>query len=383
MRRAGALAILILPVAAAACGAAAPKPSVHVSGTALAAQTTPACSATSRAELVTVARRIYDQAVNGRNEVAAVARIHRSAALARAVAARDPRATRAALAPLLKHRIVRIEISAGGHTLASFGKVAAYAPVRGLIGAGAGRYVLSVGDEHAYEAIARALTGATVRFGGNGGASFAAMRFPSGRTAVHLGLPAQLPAACASTAAGTRAATVGLIGRNLIAAESTGLSAQQALRHAAKTPAFRSAIAAGDPARVRAAIIGFFRDKRFHIVRVRAWKGTHLITDVGGPYVLSPASASIRAPGGGAAGRFMLSVQDDTGFIKLMHRFTGAEVVLHAGSRTVPGSNLSPGPPYTQGLQSVTYRGHRYDAYGFPAPAFPSGHLLVSLLMPA
>jgi hypothetical protein len=374
MRRAGAIAILILPAAAAACGAAAPKPS---------AQASPVCSATSRAELVTVARRIYDQAAHGRNEVAAVARLHRSAALARAVAAQDPRATRAALAPLLKHRIVRIEISAGSRTLARFGKVAAYAPVRGVIGAGAGRYVLSVGDDHAYEAITHALTGATVRFGGNGGTSFAATRFPGRRTTVQLGLPAQLPAACASTAAGTRAATIGLIGRNLIAAEGKGPTAQQALRHAAKAPAFRSAIAAGDPVRVRAAIIGFFRDKRFHIVRVRAWKGTHLITDVGGPYVVSPASAPIHAPGGGVAGRFMLSVQDDTGFIKLMHRFTGAEVVLHAGDRTVPGSNLSPGPPYAPGLQTVTYRGHRYDAYGFSAPAFPSGRLLVSLLMPA
>jgi hypothetical protein len=78
----------------------------------------------------------------------------------------------------------------------------------------------------------------------------------------------------------------------------------------------------------------------------------------------------------------MLSVQDDTGFIKLMHRFTGADVVLHTGAGTVPGSNLSPGPPFSAGLQTVTYRGHRYRADGFSAPAFPSGRLNVSLLVP-
>jgi hypothetical protein len=120
---------------------------------------------------------------------------------------------------------------------------------------------------------------------------------------------------------------------------------------------------------LRAAIIGFFRDSRFHIVRVRAWKGNRLIGDVGGPYVISPASA--RIPG---VGRFMLSVQDDTGYIKLMHRFTGADVVLHLNGRTVPGSNRFPGPPFAPGLTK--------GAYGFTAPAFPSGRLQVSLLVP-
>lgn len=374
MRRAAALAMLALPAASAACGAASPTSAPHHIRTTAA---TPSCAATARAELVTVARRIYDQAVRGRNEVAAVGRIQHSVALARAVAARDPRAVRAALAPLIHHRITRIEISAGGRTLARVGTVPAYAPVRGVIGAGAGRYVLSVGDDRAFEAITRGLTGATVRFGGSGGASFPATTFPGRHTDVRLGLPAQPPVTCGATAADTRAATIGLVGRNLIHAEAQGATARQALRHAASTPAFRRAIASGSAAAVRAAIIGFFRDSRFHIVRVRAWKGSRLVTDVGGPYVLSPAAATI--PG---VGRFMLSVQDDTGFIKLMHRFTGAEVVLHAGARTVPGSNLFPGPTYAPGLSSVTYRGRPYRAFGFTAPAFPAGRLRVSLLVP-
>jgi hypothetical protein len=378
MRRAAAVTLLAIPVAAAGCGAAA---ATHTAATP-AAQTATACAATSRAELVAVARHIYDQAVNGRNEVAAVVRIRRSTALTQAVMARNPRAVRAALAPLIQNRIVRIEVSAGGRTLARVGTVPAYAPVRGTIGAGAGRYVLSVGDDRSFEAITQGLTGASVRFGGSGSASFPATTFPGGRTTVSLGLPARPPTACGATASATRAAAIGLVGRNLIHAEAQGAPAQQALKHAAATPAFRRAIAAGDPAAVRAAIIGFFRDSRFHIVRVRASTATHLITDVGGPYVISPASAVIHGPGGRVIGRFTLSVQDDTGYIKLMHRFTGAEVVLHSGGRTVPGSNLFPGPRFAPGLTDVTYRGHRYHAYGFSGPAFPSGHLQVSLLVP-
>ena len=85
MRRA-ALALLALPLTGAACGASSPT------------ATAPSCAATARRELVAVAHRIYDQAVRGPNEVAAVARVEHSAALARAVAARDPRAIRAARA---------------------------------------------------------------------------------------------------------------------------------------------------------------------------------------------------------------------------------------------------------------------------------------------
>jgi hypothetical protein len=374
MRRSVALALLVLPATATACGAAGPAPTAHPVRTTTA---NPSCARTARGELAAIAQRIYAQAVTGPNEVAAVARLHRSTALTRAVAARDPRAIRAALLPVIHNRIVRIDISAGGRTLVKMGTAPAFAPVRGVIGGGVGRYVLSVGDQHSFEAITRGLTGASVRFGGSGGVSFPAQTFPRAATSVHLALPAQPPVVCGMTAADTRASTIGLVGRNLIYAETKGASAQMALRHAAKTPAFRRAIASASPAAVRAAIIGFFRDSRFHIVRVRAWKGSHLVTDVGGPFVISPATATI--PG---VGRFMLSVQDDTGYIKLIHRFTGADVVLHAGTQTVPGSNLFPGPPYARGLTTVTYRGHTYRAYGFSAPAFPSGSLHVSLLVP-
>ena len=251
----------------------------------------------------------------------------------------------------MHNRIVRIDISADGRTLVREGTAPAYAPVSGSIGGG--RYV-PVGRRHALvRGDHRRLLGAKVRFGGPG---FPATTFPGHRTTVHLTLPAHLPATC------TRASIIGQIGRHLVYAETHGPSAQMALRHAAKTRAFVRAIAAGDPVALRSAIIGFFRDSRFHIVRVRAWKGSRLIGDVGGPYVISPATA--RIPG---VGRFMLSVQDDTGYIKLMHRFTGADVVLRLNGRVVPGSELARG---------------RKHVYRFTAPAFPSGRLQVSLLVP-
>ena len=290
MRRAGAIAILILPAAAAACGAAAPKPS---------AQASRACSATSRrgarhggaADL----RPGRARSQRGRRRRRAS---HRSAALARAVAAQDPRATRAALAPLLKHRIARIDdLRRRPHARPLRQGRRPTRRSAALIGAGAGRYVLSVGDDHAYEAITHALTGATVGSAAAGGTSFAATRFPAG--------------ARRSTSASRRAAArrVRPDGRRHARGHDRAHRAQPASpprrtgprgpagaapRGEGRRPSAARSRPATRPA-VRAAIIGFFRDNRFHIVRVRAWKGTHLITDVGGPYVLSPASAPIHA----------------------------------------------------------------------------------------
>ena len=373
------MALAGMPIA---CGASttAIRPSPAVSTAAA------SCAGVAHAELAAVARRIYAQGAHGRNEVSAVRRIARSSSLARAVAARDPRAVRAALAPLLKHQITRIDVTAGARTLARIGSTPAYAPVSGTIRSGGrvvGRYVLAVSDDRAFAGLVHSLTGATVSFarGPGSGAAFAATRFPSGRATISLSPPRLSSSLCGATAADTRLNAIGYVARNVMRGEAHGSAVARTLRHAALDPAFRRAVAAGDPAAVRAAIVGLFRDHRFHIVRVRAWRGTRLINDVGGPYVLSPATGTISGPRGGVAGRFMLSVQDDTGFIKLVHRFTGAEVILHTSTGTVPGSTLTPGPAFVPGLHTVSYGGRAYRSYGFTGTAFPSGKLEVTLLV--
>ncbi|MGZ6641759.1 MAG: hypothetical protein ACXVFT_07975 [Solirubrobacteraceae bacterium] len=389
MARAAIATLLVASTTLAACGTAsnAASPPPQTRRTPAVTAPAPGCTDAAAAELVAVSRHIYDQAVSGRNVVAAVARLRRSTALGQAVAAHDPRAVRAALAPLLKHQIIRIDISAGSRTLVRVGSKPAYAPVHGTIASGGrvvGRYVLTVSDDRAFAGLTRSLTGASVRFGhsaGPGAVTLPATAFPSGATTISLALP-HLPASlCGPTATDTQMNTIGLVAHNVMAGEAAGAGARFAVRHAEKDAAFRRAVAAGDPAAVRAAIVTFFRDKRFHIVRVRAWRGGRLVNDVGGPFVLSPATGTIRAPGGRVAGRFLLAVQDDTGFIKLVHRFTGADVVLRKGSVPVPGSNISPGPPFAPGLGMTTYHGQTFRSYGFVGTSFPSGPLYVSLLV--
>jgi hypothetical protein len=177
------------------------------------------------------------------------------------------------------------------------------------------------------------------------------------------------PGACGVSTAATVADTVGAVGERLVRAEATGPEAARALRLVAHDPRFVSAVRRRDAAALRAAIVRFFRMKQLHIVRVRATTpGGRLVGDVGGPYVLAPASRAIRDRRGRMIGRLTLSVQDDAGFIKLMRRFTGAGVVLRTASAVVPGSS----PPRTPHAAT----------FAFTTRAFPHGPLHVSVLVP-
>ena len=163
MRRAAAMATMAFAGMPIACGAS----TTAVTSSPVASTAAAPCAGVAHAELVAVARRIYAQGAHGRNEVSAVRRLARSSSLGRAVAARDPRAVRAALAPLLKHQITRIDVTAGARTLARIGSAPAYAPVSGTIRSGGrvvGRYVLAVSEDRAFAGLVHSLTGATVRF---------------------------------------------------------------------------------------------------------------------------------------------------------------------------------------------------------------------------
>jgi hypothetical protein len=391
-----------------------------------------------------IARRIYGQAAHGRNVVSARRRLARSQRLAAAVAATDPRATRTALLPLLKHQIRAIRITRGAHLLGVVSGPPALAPVRGVLrlhGRPVGRYVLAVAQDGAIARITHSLVGGRVEIRDAAGrtvaasgrnpadravadsgartnapesnvgpvrrapldlprlhagrrvrgrqaaatpttTSFQARAYPSGALTVALRLPPMTSADCGATPRATVAATVGAVGERLARTEARGPTVQRVLRHVATDARFQRAVATDDPVALRAAIIRFFRTRSLHVVRIRATTANgRLVGDVGGPFVLCPASRTIRDGRGRPIGTVTLSVQDDSGYIKLMHRFTGAAVVLRTTTQTVPGSTLMPGPAMIPAHGSVTWNGRTFDTYTFDAGAFPAGPLTVALLL--
>jgi hypothetical protein len=370
------LVLLLAALALSTGGCAGKGPKAVAQAPGPTGTTRPAtCAAVVVRTLRGVAARIYAQAAGARNVVAAQRRLARSARLADAVGRGDAAATRAALRPLLRDPIHRIVVWRGAHRLASLGRSRALAPVPGVIddraGRPVGRYELSVAGDAAIAGIIRSTTGAAVTIAphATGDATFAvaAEAFPQGPLAISLAVPVAARATCGATATATVAATDLAIARRLYATEVRGPAVRRVLRHVAGDRRFARAVASDDAAALRAAIVRFFRTRSLHVVRIRATdvRG-RLVNDVGGPYVLAPASAPVRDRRGRRVGEVTLSVQDDTGYIKLLHRFTGAAVQLRTAAGAVPGSARVLGPP-ADGRAAFTTR------------AFPSGPLRVVL----
>jgi len=174
--------------------------------------------------------------------------------------------------------------------------------------------------------------------------------------------------------------TLGHVGELVYQEELHSPDVSATVRHIESSTAFQRAVAAGNSEATRAAIIGFF-EQHIHVVRVRVTIGGRLLVDEGGPYVLAPVHGTVRS-GGRVVGHFEMAIQDDAGYLKLAHLFTGAEVLMRTGGRQVMGT-LSPGPATIPDRGAVSYGGRSYEAYSFTGEAFPSGPLRISLLLPS
>jgi hypothetical protein len=128
----------------------------------------PMCGATSQDTLVNtlsrVARLIYTSE-GGAHALTQVHRVQRYQPLLRAVAARDPAATRRAVEHLLHEHVVRLRVSAGGRLLSDVGGPYVLAPVHAplhLNGRRIGSIELSIQDDEGYKRLAGRLAGLDV-----------------------------------------------------------------------------------------------------------------------------------------------------------------------------------------------------------------------------
>lgn len=386
-------AILLLAVlgAVVGCGGATAKTTAEhrrPPAVTVAHRASPGCARAAAADLGRIGARMYEQAVAGRNVHSSRKRLARSRALADAVATGDAAATRRALRPLLKHQITRIVVTdATGRRLAAFGTTTALAPVQGTIRRGGrvvGHYVLSVSGDRALAGVMASITGADVVMTDGGRvvartaagaprdaetASFGGRAFPRGRLRTSMLFAPAVLTGCGPTADATNTRIVGAVGRRLLDAEATGSAVRRVLHVVGTDPGMARAAQRRDPQAVRRAVLRMFADRNLHVVRIAAHDTAgRLIDDVGGPYALSAATGPVTLPGGKRVGTVTLSIQDDTGYIKLMHRFTGAAVQLRLATGLVPGSNPAPRRPY--------------GTYAIQTRAFDGAPLHVALLVP-
>ncbi len=151
--------------------------------------------------------------------------------------------------------------------------------------------------------------------------------------------------------------------------------------HIRESRALARALVAGNRAAVFAAVHAIVYTPHWHIVRLRVLKAGQVLADVGGPYVIAPVSGTL-ARHGRTIGRYVMSVQDDAGYVKLISRFIGVPVDLYRGRSFVMGT-LQPAPPLPQSGASVSAGGIGYRVRLLKARAFPAGGLEAALFAPA
>ena len=108
-------------------------------------------------------------------------------------------------------------------------------------------------------------------------------------------------------------------------------------------------------------------------------QGGKLLADVGGPYVLAPVRGVLRYHGRDRR-RYVMSVQDDLGYVKLETRFIGLPLVFAARLRTLCRSPARCRVPARSipraGL--TCWKALDYQVPLVQAEAFPAGPLRIS-----
>jgi len=389
----------------AACGSAARHATVAVG------PPPRACEPVVMRTITDIAGRAYDEVARGRLIGAARVQVRRAPGLTAAVAAGDGRAATVAAGRLLaRTQIAFLRIWRGPRELVNLGVGPAIAGTSGVLRRGGrrvGRFALAVQGDAGYAAVVHGLTGAAILVRHEGAPlaatvaapsrlpadgrlaiggidydvrSFVRIGFAGARERIYLLAGPAVFGACASTASQTVANLIGPLAQRVYAHETASHSERTAVAYIARSRAFTAAVANDSPAGTRAAIITFFRSHR-HIVRVRAVRGTRLVNDVGGPFVLAPVAGTLRQDGR-VVGRFVAAIQDDAGYVALIHLYTGAAVILRSEEGQVPSSTLAPGPAEIPARGAVSYGGRRYEAYSFDGQRFPSGALRISVLVP-
>ncbi len=185
---------------------------------------------------------------------------------------------------------------------------------------------------------------------------------------------------CGVAGAATVAGVDSAVARAIYAGELHSSSVSADLGHVTGSAALLRALAAGSTAETYAAVHALVYTPHWHIVRLRVLQHGRVVADVGGPDVIAPVSGTLRWKGR-VVGSYVMSVQDDIGYVKLVSRFIGVPIDLYRNGAFLMGT-LRPAPVAPSAGGSLSVGGALYQAHLLSAAAFPSGSLQVALLVP-
>lgn len=186
---------------------------------------------------------------------------------------------------------------------------------------------------------------------------------------------------CGSASAATAASVDDFVSQRIYDGELGSEEVTADLAHITHSRELLTALGGSDPAAIYRAVHAIVYMPHWHIVRLRVSAHGRVLADVGGPDIIAPVSGTLRFRGR-VVGHFVMSVQDDLGYVKLVSRFTGIPIDLYRNGALVMGT-LKPAPSSVTDGATVTIAGATYQTHVLDALAFPSGTLQAVLFVPS
>ncbi len=208
--------------------------------------------------------------------------------------------------------------------------------------------------------------------------------------ATRSGVVARVPKTAIAVACGTATASTVVAddewaARVIYGGENHGWEVSADVAHVTAATDLITAVADDDEGATLRAVTRIVFTPHWHIVRLRVVsRSGRLLADVGGPYVIAPITGKLESDGA-VVGTYVMSVQDDVGYEKLVTRFTHLPIELYRDGRAimgrdwpqsqVPASLPADGTTITVGAVSS-------EIASFGVNQFPGGTARVVLAIP-
>jgi hypothetical protein len=177
-----------------------------------------------------------------------------------------------------------------------------------------------------------------------------------------------------------RADTLAGVAKRIYRQEVRGDVGHAAVKRIARDRALLAALNTGDRTALRAAALRQLFDPGKHVVRLSIVRRGRTLTSVGGAFVVAPAQLELVTRTGAELGVIEASMQDVIGYVKLVHRLTGAQIVVRGQAGHVESSIAAP-PAALPAAGTTTIAGHPYVVRSFSETGFAGEPLTVWILV--
>jgi hypothetical protein len=176
-----------------------------------------------------------------------------------------------------------------------------------------------------------------------------------------------------------RADTLAGVAKRIYRQEVRGDVGHAAVKRISRDRALLAALSGGNRAALRAAALRQLFNRGKHVVRLSIVRRGQTLTNVGGAFVVAPAKLELRARNGVPLGMLEASMQDVIGYVKLVHRLTGAQIVVRGDPGHVESSFTKP-PATLPASGATTVAGHQYMVRSFQEVGYGREALKVWIL---